>query len=66
MKERFTTASNPGLMLVSDLCEGSETLQDTGPSLFCGPTSSPIGLRSRNRLEGPSRTFPLLLAESPR
>ena len=55
MRERFTTASNPGPMLVSDLGEGSETVRDTGPSLFRGPPSSPIGLRPRNRLGGEGR-----------
>ena len=80
MGESFTAASSPGLKPVGGPGKGSETLQDTAPSLFRGPPSSPIGLRPRNRLEGPSRMpgcssyiplhlttiFPLLLAESPR
>ena len=45
MGKRFTAASRPGPRLVEGLNEGSGALQDIGPSLFPGPSSSPAGPR---------------------
>lgn len=52
MGARFTTTSRPGTSQCVWPVEGSRALQDTAPSLFRGPLSSPDGLRP-GELEGP-------------
>ena len=50
-RKRFTAASRPGPQPVEGLSKGYGALQDTVPSLFPGPSSSPAGPRL-GRLEG--------------